>query len=616
MNLTPLELLTTTHPFASLPQQTLGEAATRVRPLALAASETLTLDGPDDSVAVVLVVSGTLALTIEADRVDTLIPGDTVGFERFFDPKDVDGHQIVAIEDCTLLAFSAPLFKALLDHDRFRVAFAQKNTRLCALVENAAANRAKVGADPFLRLAVKSAGFPPPLFVPAGMRLAEAARRMFEAQAAACLVGKPSQPLGIVTERDALKALGLHGAAAADMPVETLMTTDLVTVKPDDALFEAFAKMAKHNIRRLVVTAADGSPSGLIQERDLLSARGENPVYLAGEIITADAEATLARCLAKLRSMTLRAVAEGIDVDRVGRLISTMHDQIMQRVAVLLLAAQPAKDFALAALGSEGRREQFLATDQDNALIVADQGAPDAHSTFAVQFIQSLVTIGFPPCPSKVMADNPDWRRTLSGWKDAIDTMLRTADSEAVLRISLLVDARHVYGDPELTAGLREHLFRRAKSAPVILKYMAREALRFSPPLGFFNNFVLEKSGPAKGCLDIKKGGVFPITQAAKTLALDNDLASTSTTGRLDALCDGGVLSAAMVADVKEAYSFMQTLRVRFQAENIHARLAPDNYVRPDRLSGLERDRLKDCFKIVTDLQALLTNKYGLRLLT
>jgi CBS domain-containing protein len=616
-----LALLATTHPFSSLPQPLLREAASRSRFVEAPVGDELDIEDMG------VVVSGSFELLVEQTLVDIALPGDALAFARAFDPMARE-PRILALEDSRVLLLPEPIFRDLLQENGLRAFFEAKTRRWSAL--EAASRQSPPETDPFLRLAVKSAGYKPPLFVPADSTLAEAARRMHEAQASACLIGDaadPRGPAGILTERDALKALGEHGASAAALPVSTLMSNALVTVNPEDALFEAFAKMARHNIRRLVVVGANQESLGVIQERDLLSARGENPIYLSGEIAAADSAPALARCLDKARVMALRGVAESIDVERVGRLISAMHDQILERAVQLTLNAPeflPLKETgflercAIVALGSEGRGEQFLATDQDNALVLADMDEQDTTRAerFACACMNLLLAAGFPACPHKVMLDNPAWRRSLAQWRTLIDEMARAVDPAAVLKISLLVDCRCVVGDARLAADLRSALYKRVRSEPVLVKYIAREALRFSPPLSFFNALTMEKSGPGKGGVDLKKGGVFPIVQAAKAMALDHGLDALSTTGRLDGLFEAGALSERMTTDVKEAYRFLQTLRVRAQAEKLRARLEPDNYAQPDRLSHLERDRLRDCFKIVLDLQTALHNKYGLRLMT
>ena len=204
----------------------------------------------------------------------------------------------------------------------------------------------------------------------------------------------------------------------------------------------------------------------------------------------------------------------------------------------------------------------------------------------------------------------------LSAWKRDLDARFEAGDEQALLRLSLLADLRLAAGEARLAREVRAHLVRRARTAPIILKYLAREALRFTPPVGFFNTLVVEKSGERKGALDVKKGGVFPLTQGLKTLALDLGLTETGTLERLRLLTGQGVFTGATARSLSEAYVLFQSLRVRFQVADWRAGRPMANDVRPDLLADRERDGLKGAFKVVEDFQSLLFNRYGLRLLT
>jgi CBS domain-containing protein len=445
---------------------------------------------------------------------------------------------------------------------------------------------------------------------------------MLRANATSCLVVSKDNPTGIITERDILSKVVARRLDPAETAVESIMSTPLITVRSEDMLFEAFSRMVRSSIRKLVVVDADDRPVGLIEERDLLSVKGENPVHLSGEIASAGSLHSLKGVFERVNRMVIRSVVEGIGIFAVGRLISDMHDQILTRAIGMVLEGMggaPPSSFSFLALGSEGRREQYLATDQDNALVYDDGNEPSAESffeRFAEAVSRALHEIGIPPCPHGVMVSSPDWRLPLGRWLDMVDEMIRRADLDNILRISLLTDMRHIAGNVELSGRLKAYLFKKVSRSPFLLKYMAREALRFTPPIGFFNNFLVERGGERKGELDIKKGGVFPVTQSVRTLAVEHSILETSTEERINRLGEMGVFSAGLSAGIREAYAFFQTLRVRSQAERIQEGQRPDNYISPERLSSIERERLKECFKVVVDLQSLVHNKYGLRLLT
>jgi len=460
--------------------------------------------------------------------------------------------------------------------------------------------------------------------------VAEAARVMAKAQATAAMVRSGDVSggavLGILTERDVLAKVVARGKDPETLPVTEVMTPGLVTAGPEELLIEAFSRMVHHGIRRLVLLDEKGSHAGVLGERDMLSARGESPLALASEIAGATAPEELGRTFERLHRMAGRSVAEGITSDAVGRLISEMHDRILCRAWEMVLAElgpAPAPH-AVLVLGSQGRREQFLATDQDLALVYDPPGGsgPEVAAWFEVlgeRLTQVLLDVGFPPCKNRIMMNNPDWRKSLDGWLDLFDNIAERPDAEGILKASLLCDMRPVQvqgaGNSGLNVRLREAMTKRLRKSSVLLKFMAREAVRFSPPLGLFGSFSLKKDGEGRGALDIKRGGIFPITQGVKTLALDHGLAETGTCARLRLLHRSEALSVPLAEGLCDAYDFLQTLRMRTQAAHLRQGKALDNDIRPDSLGAMERERLRAAFKLTAEFQSLLFEKYGLRML-
>lgn len=478
--------------------------------------------------------------------------------------------------------------------------------------------------DPFLRLRMGDVAARAPVFAPPDASVAEAARRMAAAGATAALVREDQADagptLGILTERDVLARVVAAGRDPEAMPLREAMTPGLITASPDELLIEAFSRMVRHGVRRLVLVNAAGTPLGLIGEGELLAARGESPLALAAEIAAAADEDALAQAFARLAALAARSIAEGIGSDAVGRLISEMHDRIMAKAWEQTLAGMgPAPcGHCLLTLGSQGRREQFLATDLDLALAYDDAAHAAWFAELGQRLTRLLLSTGFPPCKSRIMPDNPDWRRSVDGWLDLMDAAADRPEAEAVVTASLLADMRPVQagaGDAGPGAALRAALLERLRKSPILLKFMAREAVRFSPPLGLFGGFALRKDAVGRGWLDLKRGGVFPVTQGAKVLALEHGLPEAGTCQRLRRLASGGALSAALAEGLCEAYELLQTLRMRAQADALHRGEPAGNEIRPDGLGALEQGRLRAAFKLIAEFQNLLHEKYGLRLL-
>lgn len=599
------------HPLGDLSPERLGEIARAVREVRLLAGENVpVLEGTD----VALVRSGTLECRVSGGRADLLLPGDWFGLERLLEIASPDAV-LAAVSDAVIWVVAGPSMAALFETGQSEY-FLRAAERLRDHCRRVVAARDQERSDPFLILRVADVSHAPPLFVDRDMAAADAAGRMLAERTSVCLVRDGRETVGIVTERDMLAVAALP---VAGMTVGDIMTAPIITVSRSELLVEAFSKMVRGSIRRLVVTDDDGSPAGVLEERDLLAARGENPVYLSGEIAAAPDVAALARTWARVKAMALRAVAEGAHMAYLGRVVSDLTDRMLCRALALALteAGRPqAAGFALVALGSEARHEQYLATDMDNAMIITEAEDGPFFLALGGRIIEMLLAAGLPACPKGIMARDPEWNRPLFAWMNRVDDLVQAADAEAFLTVPLLADMRHVAGDPALTGRLRDYLLKRVKASPVMLRYLAREALRFTPPIGFFGNLSVERSGPGKGALDIKKGGIFPLVLGVKTLALDHGLVETGTIERLTALSGLGVLSEALSGRVAEAFHHFQALRAARQAEAMRQNGSPDNWIRPEVLSAADRERLKESLKVVVEFQEIIYNKYGLRLLT
>ncbi|MHC1751249.1 putative nucleotidyltransferase substrate binding domain-containing protein [Humidesulfovibrio sp.] len=513
--------------------------------------------------------------------------------------------------------------------------------------------------DPFLRLTAADVPCARPVFVHEDDSVAQAARAMAAAGATAALVlpaHSPASPpagadhaaglvgaqgsaasLGIITERDVLVRVVAAGLDAAALPVAQVMSRPLLTARPGELLIEAFSRMVRHGVRRLVLLDDAGAPLGLLGEGDMLAARGESPLALASEINAAQDEPALARAFERLARLAARSVAEGIGSEAVGRLISLMHDRIMSQAWGLALEqtraslGPPPARHAVFVLGSQARREQYLATDQDLALVYetpAPAQAAEVEAWFAAlgeRLTRLLLALGFPPCPKRIMLDNPHWRRSRDAWLDLADAIAERPDADGVVTASLLADLRPLHApsvqgedfgaDANLGLALRLSLDARFRAGALLLKCMAREAVRFAPPLGLFRGFNLKKDAQGRGSVDVKRGGVFPITQGAKVLALRHGLEQTGTLERLRALAGADILPRTLAEGLCEACAFLQTLRMRAQASALSQGETPGNALRPDDLTKAEAERLRAAFKLVAELQDLLSGAFALHLL-
>jgi CBS domain-containing protein len=423
---------------------------------------------------------------------------------------------------------------------------------------------------------------------------------------------------GIITERDIIKRVLGEGKDPRETRASEVATFPAIGVDERDYLMDVLTLMSKHAIRRVVVFS-NQQPSGVLEDRDIILYESKNFVFLFKEIERAKDEESLVFLYRQTTKAVVELVLEGADPERVGKYVSELNDRFMKRAVFLTisrLGEEPLVPFCLLVLGSEGRQEQSLKTDQDNALIyrdlpIIDFDAKEYFKRFSEEYIKVLLKVGFPPCPGNVMVSNPEWRGSEKEWEKKVSSWVDTPVPENVLNSAIFFDFRSVFGDRTLADGLEEYVHKKIKGKSLFMGYFVMEGLKFKPPLTFFKGFVVERSGEHKGKLDLKKGGIFPITHGVRCLSLFNGILERNTYDRIRVLMERGILEKNFGRDLLEAYRFLNMLRFREQADKIIKGKEPDNYINPEKISKQERGLLKDAFRVVENFQEFLKHSFG-----
>jgi CBS domain-containing protein len=317
--------------------------------------------------------------------------------------------------------------------------------------------------------------------------------------------------------------------------------------------------------------------------------------------------------------MTQGLIAQGVGAANLVRIVASLHDRLSRRVIALQLAGEPAApgEFCWISLGSEGRQDRTLASDQDNGIIFPE-GA-DAIATrerllpVAGRINRALAQVGFPECPGFIMASNPKWCLSLSEWRAEFSHWISVGDPEAVLKANIFFDFRPLYGDAAPAQALREWLVEAVKGNSRFLRLMSENALANTPPLGLLRDFEVAGDDSAHpGTIDLKMRGATVFTDCARIYALAHGVEVTNTSRRLLEVSDRGAFPRADAEAWVAAIDFLQHFRLRHQ----HARLArgekPDNYLRPEHLNDLDRRLLKECLRSARRLQQRVALDYGL----
>lgn len=338
---------------------------------------------------------------------------------------------------------------------------------------------------------------------------------------------------------------------------------------------------------------------------------------IIGRLDVAATPRELEKLLGEIRGLVATRAGDD-DALETGRLASGLYDRLLARAAWMARDGPDTPDggYALVVLGSQGRREQFLATDQDNALILGEEGEESAFAAFAGRLAEILEAAGMPPCPKGIMAANPDWRRALADWREVIDAAVDRPNAAAVLLVSLLADLRPVAGDSGLAEAVSGHLRRRLAEAPLLMRLLAREALGFGPPAHLPGHLPLKRFGLGHATMDLKRQAVYPLVLGMKALALDAGLAETETVARIAGLAGRGHFGDDLAGRLRQAFGHIQSLRLGVQAAASAGGRTPDNCLDLASLADPDKERLREDLAVLDRLVAILEHHFSLHALT
>ncbi|MCG6941848.1 MAG: DUF294 nucleotidyltransferase-like domain-containing protein [Thiohalocapsa sp.] len=441
----------------------------------------------------------------------------------------------------------------------------------------------------------------------------QAAGIMSEARVSSLVITEQGRLVGMITDRD-LRNRCLAAGLPPTEPVRAIMTERLHTVHDDTLGFEALITMSRLNVHHLPVLDEQGV-RGVVSTSDLVRVQSANAVYLVGDIHKADSVETLAAISGKLGELQIQLVHSGATASQIGQAITAVTDAITLRLLELAeeeLGAPPVP-YCWMAGGSQARREQSSHSDQDNALLIADHLSPEDDAYFrmlAQRVNDGLNACGYIYCPGDVMARNDKWRQPLKIWTKYFNTWIKRPEPMALMLSSVFFDLRPIYDPEGLFGELSERIRTLSKKETIYIAYMAANALKHRPPLGFFRNFVLIRGGEHDHTFDIKHRGIVPIVDLARVYALSAGLQETNTLERLRAAGAAKALSADGAANLVDAHEFIGTLRMRHQAEQLRRGEKADNFLSPDDLSPLERGHLKDAFALINTIQESLGQRY------
>jgi PAS domain S-box-containing protein len=420
--------------------------------------------------------------------------------------------------------------------------------------------------------------------------------------------------IGIVTDRD-LRGRVLADGIDMERPIYEVMSAPIISI-PDSALvFEAMLLMQENSIRHLAVKDHSGTIASLISNEQLIQMQRSSSAFLIKEIHDTESVEDIVIAHNRLPRLVKSLIESGANSKNICRIITSISDAIVERIIGFALEEQgpPPVDFAFMALGSEGRKEQTLLTDQDNAIIYEDTTDPGIKEEARKYFLklgnnvcQWLHQSGYKLCAGDVMAQNPKWCQPLSGWKKHFRSWINAAAPQDLLEVNIFFDFRSVFGKKELTAELRKYIDELLKGRPEFFQFIARNALLYKPPIGFFGNIVLDSSGENPSTFDIKEA-MKPIVNFARLYALKNNIEETNTQDRLYRLFVRDILNKSSYEEIVKVYDYLMQMRFKHQANALNENRKPDNFINPKNLTEIEHTLLKNTFSQINNFQKRLS---------
>ncbi|HEY6132579.1 MAG TPA: DUF294 nucleotidyltransferase-like domain-containing protein [Rubrivivax sp.] len=436
---------------------------------------------------------------------------------------------------------------------------------------------------------------------------------LMQAQRTSSVLVRHGERLGIFTNTGLQRAV-LDGRPLDRLPVHELATFELVSIAPDAPLFDALALMIQHQVHRLVV--ADGDRiAGLLEQLDLLSFLSNHSYLITVQIVQARDLDALRVQATKITPFVALLHRGGTRIDQIAKLVQALNAKLFERTWQLVAPAELARDSCLFVMGSEGRGEQLLKTDQDNGLILRD-GATTSEAEVAEacqRFSEALREFGYPECPGGIMVSNPAWRRSASDFATNVRSWLLRPDPESLMALAIFIDAHAVAGDATLLAGVRAEVNGLVNGDDAMLGRFAAAIDAFpDESAGWWNRLLLVGEQERRDTIDLKKMGIFPIVHGVRSLALRERVDATSTAARLAALVAGGRLKADFAADIADSLHYLMGLKLKAGLAELELGGKVSGGVRSDRLSSLERDLMKDAFAVVKRLKTLIRYQFHL----
>ncbi|MFH7015072.1 DUF294 nucleotidyltransferase-like domain-containing protein [Flavobacterium sp. FlaQc-47] len=446
------------------------------------------------------------------------------------------------------------------------------------------------------------------------------AKMMTKQKVGAILIVDEMLPIGIITDKD-LRNKIVTGDYSILTTAETIMTKPVITYPKKMTVTEAQMAMMKSNISYLCLTK-DGTINtkavGILSKHDVMVALGNNPAVLIKALKRAKKTKDIKPIRSRIMQLLQGYLDQNIPMTLISKIITELNEACTTRVIEISLekmSSPPPVKFAWLALGSQGRSEQMLHTDQDNAIVYENVSDVFRDETrvyflkFATLVNKGLFEIGYDYCPAEMMASNPKWCMSVEDWKSQVHYWITNPGKNEVLLSFIFFDYKLTFGDAALVDELSESIFENVKANPVFYVHLVSGALQSPSPTGFFRQFLVEQDGANKDNFDIKRRALMPLTDAARVLILSHSVKSISNTAeRFEKLAELEPTNRELYLSC--SYSFKALLKFRTKQGLLHN--DSGQFIALESLSKMEKIKLKRTFKTIKELQELISVRFNI----
>ena len=442
----------------------------------------------------------------------------------------------------------------------------------------------------------------------------EAAQKIIErGRSSIVVVDDQRRPKGVLRLNGIVRST-LFESVSPQASVETIMERDFHSIDANSYFFDALHQMIKHGTHELILIEGE-KVAGVLTGFDLLRFRGREVLSLLRNIEEAPTISQLNLMRGEVEKVLRALMSDGALASHACKIVSEFNDKMVRRVITLTEKdfGLPPSPYAWLGMGSEGRKEQTLLTDQDNAIIFSGPSSEqtlDYFRRFSTRVVEGLHQCGIPLCQGEVMASNPKYFGNVEEWKSRTAEWIRspTLEEKELMDTYVFLDFRTVSGEPSLEKELKSHVIRLSKEHSPFLRSLAQAIVSIPIPIGFFKNFIVEKNGQHKDELNLKLYGLVPLITCIKILALHRGLLETNTLERIKALNQEKTISNDQAEVLEQAFETFLTLKIRNNLNDIDQGRELSNHINPAILSTRQKQLLKEAFWAVSQLQKTTKN--------